>query len=402
MRDWYRRPRKRLSGFRLAALISVGLLAPSCGRSAVVPGQSGLDQKTTVGQAGHLTAVYFLNRSDGWVSFDSGPTGEAGLYRTTDGGQRWDLSAWPRFRLCQMYFFSPQDGWASGEETVGGTTRSNLLRTADGGRTWQVVRMGPVATAAKFVAWGGGRGWAIFGDRLLKTNNGGRSWDSVPMPRRNFRPTDLGFFSPQRGYVIGEVPDPGANDFAILLLATTDAGSRWRVLVDTAARSKWVWQGVFGGPDTARLAFADAGYGYYYYQVVGFRWGALHRIQSTRGGWKQSLPTQDLAGRATTVGSLRFTSPQVGWFSATGPTGGLLRTTDGGKDWQSSDLGPGWQARSLSVVGPKTAWMVLGGTKGKTVLKETRDGGRTWRQVRLEGVGRAENGSLRALDSNCN
>lgn len=385
-------PRRRCSGFLLTALVSLGLFGSGCSRTTVAP--VGLRLETTFSHAAHLRAVYFFNPNDGWVSFDHGRNGPVGLCHTTDGGRTWDRWTLSRFRLLQLYFFTPQAGWASGEETSGGSDQGDLLRTTDGGQTWQVVRAGAGAQTARFNALGGGRGWVIFGGHLLKTNDGGCSWDPVPMPRRNLRPTDLCFFSFRRGYLIGEVPDPGPNDFKVVLLKTTDAGERWQVLVDSAAGASLVWQGVFGSPDTARLAFTAGNYGYYYYQVAGLRWGALHRIRLTQDGWKITLQNEDLAGRATGIGQLRFASPEVGWFFATGPTGGLLRTTDGGKDWQGLDLGPGWEVRSLSVLGPETAWAVLSGPTGQTALKETGDGGRNWRQVRLINQRKGEAGGV--------
>jgi photosystem II stability/assembly factor-like uncharacterized protein len=69
--------------------------------------------------------------------------------------------------------------------------------------------------------------------------------------------------------------------------------------------------------------------------------------------------------------SIEFVNPTTGW--ATGPTGKVKRTTDGGNSWQTSSPTPSYY-RAIDFVNPMKGWIV--GTAG--MIQHTADGGLTW------------------------
>lgn len=97
---------------------------------------------------------------------------DAGIFRSADGGRRWErrdggrtgLLAWPR---GEALFLVGPDG--------------EVAESADDGRTWQ-ARGSIGGQPAAFAAVTGGKGGTLFaalGDgRVLRSPDGGRSWDS--------------------------------------------------------------------------------------------------------------------------------------------------------------------------------------------------------------------------------
>jgi photosystem II stability/assembly factor-like uncharacterized protein len=158
-----------------------------------------------------LLAVDFVDPQNAWAVGDISPEGGP-LFRTTDGGNSWQVIARITEVFSAVQFLSASTGWMAGYA-------GRIERTDDGGRTWKtqrVEREGEVFNSLYFLDTQ--RGWVAGGRGLLcRTADGGNSWQPLATNRiEDF--WAVRFASPERGWIVGEDG---------LILATTDGGNHW-------------------------------------------------------------------------------------------------------------------------------------------------------------------------------
>ena len=174
-----------------------------------------------------LEDVVFLDRNRGWAvggwprDYDVAVYGGMGvILATDDGGNTWrhqldGTAAW----LSAVYFIDPSNGWVVGEY-------GTVMRTRDGGNTWTQMRNVPTP------AWLNGvhfvdqqRGWAVGRyETVLKTEDGGQNWthQQTPTPHRPFSLPmayeAVRFANDSEGWIVGEHGN---------ILRTGDGGKTW-------------------------------------------------------------------------------------------------------------------------------------------------------------------------------
>ncbi|MBL7042158.1 MAG: hypothetical protein ISR77_26215 [Pirellulaceae bacterium] len=205
-----------------------------------------------------LEDIVFLDHKHGWAvggwPRDCGVAiygGVGVILATNDGGNTWRrqldaTAAW----LSAVYFIDPSNGWAVGEH-------GTVMRTQDGGNTWIQMRNVPTP------AWLNGlhfvdqqRGWAVGRyETVLKTEDGGQTWTHQPTPTPH-RPFSLPmayeavrFASDREGWTVGEhgnifhtddggktwskeaidLPESVLDFVNISDLTTTQSGNAWAV-----------------------------------------------------------------------------------------------------------------------------------------------------------------------------
>jgi photosystem II stability/assembly factor-like uncharacterized protein len=154
----------------------------------------------------------------------------AGIIKSTDKGETWkyiDVSAYAR-GLVDMYFFSPDTGFAVGMSTNG--LRAVVLYTEDGGDTWEIKHTSEhnnewawkIVFPSKetgYVSMQSFRNQSYF----LKTTDGGQTWeDKLLISGSNFSSQGVGFANDSLGW---HGPFPGTANGRIL--ETTDGGETW-------------------------------------------------------------------------------------------------------------------------------------------------------------------------------
>ncbi len=156
------------------------------------------------------------------------------------------------------------------------------------------------------------------------------------------------------------------------LWLTTDGGATWR----RAARVPQVSANWY----LADAAFVDPRHGW----VVAGSSSRGVLARTTDGGrtWIGSSPVNPAS-------SVSFSSPRRGYLLAASDSGAsLLRTTDGGVSWVRIARAP-FQWGSVESVHGRDMWVVGGDGLGRPGIDtqgrlfRSRDGGRTWRWVRL-------------------
>jgi len=155
------------------------------------------------------------------LSFPTSQTGffayDGGLFRTTNGGRRWQRVS--RRNLRNARFASPRIGLASSFVA----DRNELVYTTDGGAHWRRSSL-PRGTAISAIAildehhwWLNGTFGAPSRGILLRTSDGGRHWEAIRFPSvPSFQV--LTFSTPVDGFA-----GDGTNGF----YRTRDGGTTW-------------------------------------------------------------------------------------------------------------------------------------------------------------------------------
>ena len=353
-------------------------------------------------------SMTFADSEHGWVvaSCLSSKTGcTTSVYRTEDGGQTWLDSTPDGYRwYSTLAFRDARMGWVVAtedkDECPCGTF---VLETADGGKTWE--RRAEVPTGANQFTWSlqargdrlyvlgsqlalvskdSGRsleamrqpavslgnldfvdasvGFTVIGQTLLRSNDGGLSWQSVgTLPgyaaNIDFVDADFGFAS-----VSGKVSK------------TTDGGRTWEAIFDG--------ESPLGG---GRLYIVDRRHGWLIREEAAFV------TEDGGASWRDAFPEQ--LGRQ--IAAFRAVDSQTAWAvveltdSNFSPRR-LIRTTNGGRAWQTAKELEPYDGSSFDAANSDVAWLVSEActpSPCRAALSRTTDGGRSWSETDLGPAG---------------
>jgi photosystem II stability/assembly factor-like uncharacterized protein/subtilisin-like proprotein convertase family protein len=285
-----------------------------------------------------LEDVHMISATEGWA------VGGFGLIiHTTDGGVTWERQASGTFEaLRAVHFHDAQNGWASGNVD---------LYTSDGGRTWQhgYRQIPGVGTVYQMDFADRNRGFSTGNAEraIMKTTDGGRNWQRQDMP---IRIGLVEFFDALNGI---------ASSFEGVLV-TTDGGQNWTQRPNATGADEWF--------DTNHGWRTDNS------EFVG---GVIRqKIEYTINGgvtW-----TRGTVPEGTYVSRIFFVDTQNGW--AVGTKENIIRTTDGGRTWQTQRGGLNSPRRFNSLLRDIHMFDTLHGIAvGNTgLVYTTGDGGLTW------------------------
>ena len=200
---------------------------------------------------GTVSLLTFAGGEDGWLVLDEGAAmgrDAVRMYRTTDGGRHWSLTArTPPLAssagtgipvVCDkagVAFATSAAGWLTSVCVVG--LRDELLVSRDGGATWAPQPLplpagvcgdaGCTLTGPQFT---GGTGFLMVGvaagtPTLLTTRNLGQSWAPLPLPAHAGRYPRITFFGPAEGVL---VPAGSQGALGDVFYTTSDGGQTWR------------------------------------------------------------------------------------------------------------------------------------------------------------------------------
>lgn len=223
-------------------------------------------------------------------------------------------------------------------------------KTTDGGVTWTTIDSVGGAFTAEGMYWlNANDGFAVYSENLgfgnyagwfKKTTNGGASWTTIQQVSATSALYSVWFTSSSTGYVVGENGT---------ICKTINGGSTWTTLASTTSLSLYTIQ------------FVNATTGY-----VGGDDGIILKTINSGSSWVtqfQSIYYDFL--------DIEFTDPLNG--CATG-TYGLMRTTNGGTNWNPVTVYGITQFIALDFPSSDTGYMSApGGYVFRTI-----DGGATW------------------------
>lgn len=195
----------------------------------------------------NITAVFFLNRSTGWMLFTGGGNDDRPRFHlaaTTDAGMHWTVAhvntsglTPPEATLTgngYMYFLDSVHGWINLSVASGSAFHPGAaLATQDGGKTWNWVPMGS-GSAGRIFFRTLKDGWIISPDRaeLDVTHDGSKSWQEVSLQALPPHAADVsgsGYDLPSfeddlHGFLMASFPDLDQ----LVLFSTDDGGQTWK------------------------------------------------------------------------------------------------------------------------------------------------------------------------------
>ena len=264
--------------------------------------------------------------------------------------------------LKSVCFVDSLYGWAAGDS-------GTIIHTADGGDTWMVQDSQTQDDIVNVFFLNRNLGWASsfnystapFGTVLLKTTNGGANWIKAPYPKENIFINCILFLDSLNGWM-------GGNPHA--LVKTTNGGADW-----TEAET-----------DTTLFSFFPVLKIYFYNEQYGYACGGIFDIagviwRTSNGGDKWFTIDPSDAPADEVRGMHMFDSLNVmgaGGDPDYGYGVGIIRTSDGGVNWDYEELGIQGNAYDLDFRNHAEAWAPLG-PKGKFIY--SLDAGSTWTQI---------------------
>ncbi|MBL7111092.1 MAG: T9SS type A sorting domain-containing protein [Bacteroidales bacterium] len=275
----------------------------------------------------------------------------------------WERVAVPTEQnLNAVCFVDSLYGWAVGDS-------GTILHTPDGGLTWTLQESGTDNEIIGLFFLDREWGWASafnytsppYGTLLLKTTNGGLTWENESYPEENIFINCIYYFDSLTGWM-GGIPHALVN--------TTDGGSSW-----TQAAI-----------DTSTLAFFPVLNLVFYNQEIGYATGGMFDIagviwRTTNGGdlWYAIDPSQAPADEVH--GLHIFDELHVmgsGGDPDYGYGVGMIRSTDGGLNWEYEEIGVQGIAFDLDFRTHSQAWSPLGPQR-KLIF--SLDTGTTWTEI---------------------
>jgi photosystem II stability/assembly factor-like uncharacterized protein len=366
-----------------------------------------------------LNSIFFIDSNHGWA------TGYQGVVlNTSDGGETWvSQEIDPSFILSSVYFSDPNTGWIVGKRTQVGALQDSaiILKTTNGGQNW-IGQSHPLSTAYSSRLFSvqftnSNQGWAVGGKNsgnngnfiILQTNDGGINWNiqfnqfpylsGMTNPLTTYEGVGFNsvyFKNATTGWAVG-----GGNEWQTYIVETTDAGNTW---VD----KHFVWEfqsplyGIFvtnsgyglatggsglmiasdnnGDSWAEQLSGTDYNINSIFFINKNEGWiGGKYLLASpfimhtTNSGktWNTQYTYSDFTG---SVKNIYFINDQYGW--ATWPGYGLLKTTNGGNDWNYLSV---FNISSVYFINENLGWGVYPTHNNfEDAIFKTTDGGITW------------------------
>ncbi len=279
------------------------------------------------------------------------------------GQGTWDPIAVPtQQNLNSVYFTDSLTGWAVGDSGV-------IIHTIDGGESWIFQNSTTENDIVDVFFLNSNLGWASsfnytvipYGTIILKTINGGVDWVAEPYPEENIFMNTILFLDSLNGWMGGS---PHA------LVNTTDGGIQWEQ----------------ADIDTSTLAFFPVLSIQFYNEQYGYACGGIFDIAGvtwrTNNGGEKWYAIDGSDAPADEVHELYiFDSLHVmgaGGDPDFGYGVGMIRTLDGGYNWDYDEIGIQGNAFDIDFVNENEVWAPLGPQRKFIYSIDT---GSTWTQM---------------------
>lgn len=191
-------------------------------------------------------SVYFADDRHGWIG------GAMGVFRTTDGGNTWEVAKMESYlRWTKLNFFGQQTGYLAGKHNIKGEVRGEIWKTNDGGKTWKVSYISKKwDNPFSIVAISADTACAVFNEKhLIRTSNAGKTWEHIES--FDYRTSKL------RIDKIGRLWAVGYNG---VFFVSSDHGSSWhRPQMVPADNESTNWHSIVFASDKVGFVVGDKG-----------------------------------------------------------------------------------------------------------------------------------------------
>ncbi|MBN1994630.1 MAG: hypothetical protein JW953_18165 [Anaerolineae bacterium] len=281
-----------------------------------------------------------------------------GLFKSTDGGQTWQLTNFPvRSTSFNGYRLAISPAYAQ-DQTIYAATGFSLHRSTDGGQTWQIFLWPEVPLQASAVALSphfAGDHTLLAGapTAVLRSNDGGDTWQEVLARPEEAGPVKVLTFAPS-----GKVAYAWF-DYYHTLFVSTDGGQNWQTQPGQAGEYFSVAAAATAPDDSLTLApeFPPQ----------------LWQINKLGQDWR--LLTETLPESLSEVQTIAYNADGA---LLAGGQHGIFESLDNGQSWQPRNKG--------LLPEPLINFLRLADSHWFIVLREgnifvSADGGNSWREI---------------------
>jgi photosystem II stability/assembly factor-like uncharacterized protein len=328
-----------------------------------------------------LRGVCFTDANTGTVVGDNGT-----ILRTTNGGIVWNAQSGPvRADLHAVFFFDANTGTAVGCTLKSGDPEFDVVfRTTDGGEHWSRQSTGiknrTHTLAAVFFTDTNAGTIVSSGGLILRTKDGGGTWSSLSgLTVEYISLRGVSFSTATNGSAVG---DGG------VIFHTTDGGQTWaQSLTSTFTRLTGV-------------SFHDSNWGV----AISWDYYGDHCVHYTRDGgahWSNRRVENDYLFNAVQV------LDSNKWIAAE-TRGHIMQSTDAGASWVSIGFVDSWPLNGISFSDSMNGTVVGGHTRlpgepsnRTSRILRTTDGGKNWNRQMTTTASTWELNAVSFADSSC-
>ncbi len=286
-----------------------------------------------------------------------------GLWRSRDYGRSWEKveSLNPHLPLSTFAV----TGSGENEVILVSSVMSGLLRSTDGAATWQVVHEGSDVLALLVAPAGAGdqRAWAATATgELLVSHDLGRTWSTLSTDTEGERALLLAaspHIAEDHTLFLGTTADVGwRKQPTVHIWRSSDEGRSWRKVLDQHTSATWL-DAVL--PPAPGRKLYDAAF-------FATETQCLHPLHGGRDVW---VGTQVTAEAPNVLALAMDGDPEHGGSLFAATSGGVYRSSDGGRTWQRINSEENAGSYVSVAVGPAG--------EGRRALYALELGGRLWR-----------------------
>lgn len=275
-------------------------------------------------------------------SGNEGPTTEAGVFKSIDGGKAWNPANQGLLDTTVNVL------WVDSSHPsvlLAGTEFGGLFRTSDGAATWTPVLSDASVSAIVSVSGGIIAGTAV---GIELSSDDGLTWTILQRTVSGVRCMAVNGTDIIAGLDGGDILWKGSSDSTWRTVASNPNLTIWDIAIDPVNPTVAYYARGYGGKSNAVFRTMDHG----------ISWENINAPTSTNGGFSQALAVR-ASDRAIVVAG----------------QGMLYQSLDFGSTWERLN-GP-WDSRKIFLL-PTSSSMVIGSDQG---LHWSDDGGHTWRDL---------------------
>lgn len=384
--------------------------------------------------SGLVSNIFFINMQTGYSVYNSNyNTSHLQLYKTTNGGENWEMNKVDSTsRITHIFFPNETTGYLAGSR-MNTFLVNKFLKTTNGGNSWDSINTSPFRGATGLYFVNALTGFMSEGTgKLYKTTNGAMSWDSSAQVGNNssrfyFINSATGFVSAANvrlkttntGSSWASFPDPQGNFYYDGSNTFFSVGSYGKILNSTNNGINYtnstysVYSSFMNDIEVidANTAFIACDNGRILKTMNGgLNWSVFSDItmQYYNSLFFFNSTTGFAAGSAETVGSSirKTTNGGNNWFivnahlfsifnitfssSATGyvinKTGQFEKSTDSGANWFTPGVFDAFAAGGLEFVDDNTGFWVGASYITNAQIRKTTNGGYNWTETLFDSI----------------
>gem|GEM_PF-1222831 len=281
------------------------------------------------------------------------------LLRSYNGGSTTDSTYFPNVSLLRHHFINSHTGFVAGYTAF--NAGNSLYKTSNAGNSWQEMNLSIDGGTQHFHIHftGASTGFVSIENLLYQTSDGGQTFSSRELISEPHYISNIHFINPQTGFVSLVRIQTAGEVYRDMIFRTSDGGATWQNVYSEQPPG----QVVFVYPGISNMQFFNAQTGY---AVASGTPSFLLKTSDGGENW-DTLPTP-VINDFQSLTDVHFISEQVGYLT-TGQY--ILKTLNGGQSWQQQNIIPAgdYYIGSIDMVNEN-----LGYVSGHGIFKTTNGG----------------------------